>query len=385
VVGWRGDGTGRFPEAEPPVQWGGSEKKNILWEAPVGKSQSSPVVVGDRIFVTAEQDLLLCVDRKSGRVLWRQDNGFRALPPGLAAAPKRWPAGPGGGYSIPTPVADGTSVYVVHATGIVVCHGFDGSRRWIRYFNAPQVTEFGRSASPLLVDGKLLVSISSLLALDPRTGETLWEAPEAKPSYGTPSATRIGDVAVVLTPNGDCVRVSDGKLLATKLGSTTFSSPLVHDGVVYFADSPTVAVQIPIQSAEPIQFRKLWENEDPEGDFYASPICHDGVLCCVSNEGVLYALDAKTGGTVYRRELDIRSMSGKPGVEPANLYASVTLVGKHLLVVNDAGQALVLAPGREYKEVARSWLGDGSGASPVAEGKHLFLRGRSKLYCISPP
>ena len=68
--------------------------------------------------------------------------------------------------------------------------------------------------------------------------------------------------------------------------------------------------------------------------------------------------------------------------EPANLYPSLTLVGKHLLLSNDVGETLVLAPGRQYREVGRNSLTSGCGASPVPDGPFLFLRGGGNLFCI---
>lgn len=380
--GWRGDGTGRYPKTSPPLEWDIDEGTNILWKAPVGKSHSSPVVAGGRVIVTAEKDLLVCLDRRSGKILWQRDNGYSALPKGLVAAPKRPRVGPGGGYSIPTPVTDGKLVYASYGTGIVVCYDLEGRRRWIRYVALPQATEFGRSASPLLADGKLLVSIGGLIALEPKTGKTLWQNTAAKPSYGTPAIARIGAVAVAVTPNGDCVRVADGRTLATEMASTGYTSPLVHGGIVYFIGAPAVALKLPTTPADAIRPEKLWENDDVEGSFFASPVYHEGILYCVSNEGVLYALDAGTGKTVFQKQLAIPSMAGTPNIEPANIYGSLTLVGKHVLLTNDVGDTLVLASGKEYREVGHNYLDKGSGASPVPNGRMLFLRGGKKLYCI---
>jgi outer membrane protein assembly factor BamB len=83
-LGWRGDGSGRYSDAKPPAQWDMDEGKNILWRTKVGKSQSTPVVVGNRVLVAAERDMLVCVDRSSGKILWTKDNGPAAVPPGLS-------------------------------------------------------------------------------------------------------------------------------------------------------------------------------------------------------------------------------------------------------------------------------------------------------------
>jgi len=382
TVGWRGDGTGSLPKADPPLAWDVDEGTHIRWKVTVGKGQSSPVVSGNRIFLAVEQDSLLCLDRETGKVLWRQDDGYGALPPGSNPPQKRPPSAPGCGYSTPTPVTDGKGVYASRGTGIVACHDFDGARKWIRFLDRPQATEYGRAASPLLVQGKLLVSIGGLVALDAQTGNILWEAKDAVPTYGTPAAARIGDVDVILTPGGDCVRLSDGRILASDLAVTKYTSPLVHQGVVYYVGTPTLAFRLPDKPAETLRLAALWQAEDLEGEFVASPVCHDGVLYCVSNEGVLYALDARTGALVFRRKLPIASAGGPPGAEPANIYASLALVGKHLFLSNDAGETLVLEPGRQYKEVAHNWLDKGSGATLAADGKLLFLRGGKRLYGI---
>jgi outer membrane protein assembly factor BamB len=69
TVGWRGDGKGVYPDAQPPVKWSATE--NVLWKTPLPrKSNASPILVGDRIFVCSEPDTLLCVSAKDGTILW---------------------------------------------------------------------------------------------------------------------------------------------------------------------------------------------------------------------------------------------------------------------------------------------------------------------------
>ena len=83
-----------------------------------------------------------------------------------------------------------------------------------------------------------------------------------------------------------------------------------------------------------------------------------------------------------RQELEIPSAGGMPGMEAANIYGSLTMAGKHLLLTNDIGDTLVLAPGRAFQEESHNYLDEGSGATPVADGSLLLLRGTKKLYCI---
>ena len=382
TAGWRNDGAGLYPKAAVPDQWGGEEGKNILWHTKIGKGQSSPVVCGERVFITAEPDRLLCLDRGSGKLLWSAENGYAALPPGTKTPEKPLPTSPNCGYATPTPVCDGKHVWVSCGSGVVACYDLAGKRLWIRFIDLPQATQYGRSASPLLVEGKLLVSIGGVEALDPQSGATLWQAEQAKPTYGTPAAAQVGDKAVLFTSGGDCLRVRDGHILARKLPKCTYTSPLVEGNVVYYVDSTVTAIGLPAEAGESLVVKKLWENDDVEGDFYASPVCHGGTLYCASNEGTFYALDAKTGTEVFHKELEIRNASGKPNIQPANIYPSLCLAGSRILLGNDAGQMLLLAPGKQYKLVSQNRLEQGSGATPAIDGNILLLRGAESLYCI---
>jgi outer membrane protein assembly factor BamB len=379
---WRGDGAGRYPDAAPPIQWDAEDGKNVLWQTKIGKGQSSPLVVGDRVFATVEPDGLVCLDRAGGKVLWRVANGYDTLPSEFKPPKERPATSPNCGYAAATPTSDGKAVYASYGTGVIVCYDLAGRRRWVQYLDRPLATQYGRSPSPLLAAGKLLVNPAGLVALDAETGNVCWEAPEAKATYGTPAVVKVGGEWLALTPGGDCVRVGDGRILARKIASLTYTSPVVDGRVVYYLGSTVVAVELPETAGEPLALKRLWENDDPEGEFFASPLVHDGLVYCASNEGTLYVLDAKTSKTVFQKELEIRSASGKPGAEPAAVYPSPTLAGKHLLLGNDAGETLVLEPGRQYRPLGRNVLDRGCGASPVADGKQLFLRGGEWLYAI---
>jgi hypothetical protein len=266
--------------------------------------------------------------------------------------------------------------------GVVACHDLEGRRRWVRLFDEQQEADYGRTASPLLVGDVLLVTVSRLKGLRKQTGETLWEAPEAKAAYGTPAAARIGGVDVVIAPRGECVRVSDGRILARKLCKMEYVSPVVQERTVYFFGSTTFAARLPETAGQQIALERIWDSDEVDGECYASPVYHEGILYGVDNGGILYAFDGKTGALVYRQELAIPSASGKLGGRVANLYASVTLAGTRLLVCNDAGESLLIAPGRQYRQVSHNDLDKGSGATPVADGTNLLLRGGGKVYCL---
>ncbi|HUT35408.1 MAG TPA: PQQ-binding-like beta-propeller repeat protein [Planctomycetota bacterium] len=374
VAGWR-TANATYPDATPPLEWGAEEKPNIRWKAQVGKSYSSPIVVAGKVFVAAEPDWLVCLDAATGKVLWKVSNSF------ADAGAEEKPVKSNAGNTAATPTSDGERVWAVFASGIVACYDVDGKRQWIRYFGLPMLLQFARAASPVLAGDKLLVTLNHLFALDARTGKLLWKAEEVHETYGTPAVAKIGDTEVALTPEGYAVRLADGKVLASELGTLKYGTPFVRQGVAYFIGFDAKALRLPPQAGDKLVAKELWTAE-LEGEFFSSPVYLEGLLYIVNDAGMLYALDAKTGKTVVEKELDLPNASGKPGTLPAHIYPSIVLAGKHLFVFNDIGTCLILAPGREPKAVGRNSLPAGAPGTPVFAGKHVFARGGQSLYCI---
>ena len=377
--GWRGDGSGRFPEANPPIEWNGDTGKNILWKTKVGLGKfSSPTLVNGKIFVVSEPARLICMDADSGKILWEKPNDFAELPGKVE--PKPLPEGHEN--TTPTPVSDGQFVYAAFGTGIVACYDLQGQRQWIRHVEAPAGLQYGRSCSPVLLGGKLIVGVHFTFALDAKTGQVLWKNEDVAEGYGTPLAARIGGVEMVITPSGKVVRLSDGKILAVTT-ELPYASPIIRDDTAYFIGPVSSAISLAKSAVDPA-VRTLWKT-DLEGTFFASPILHAGLLYTCSNEGVLLVLNAADGKIVATREIEIGSAGGRPGVANANIYPSLVLAGKYLFLSNDIGETLVLEPGREFRQIRRNDLGDGFSGAPVFAGKRMYVRAKERLYCIEAP
>ncbi len=169
--------------ARPPAHFGPGT--NVLWKIALPPGNSSPVVWGDRVFLTAVNEGRLetvAIDRKNGAVLWR-----RAAP-----ADKLEPTHRLGSPATPTPATDGELVYVFFGSFGVLAYDFEGKEQWREPVAAP-VVEFGTSASPILVGGKLIVVCDQDLgsfveARDKKTGRTIWhvERPQFRRSFATP-------------------------------------------------------------------------------------------------------------------------------------------------------------------------------------------------------
>lgn len=439
--GWRTDGTGEYPDAQPVTTWSSTE--NVIWKTPMpGSSNSLPVIVGDRLFVCADPATLLCVDKNSGEILWQAGNTPADIAPaeeiadlaektaeynrlrgelgklaremrnlrkqlqddpdnaGLKAqmdqlrqqqqalnaqiAPLRdtWyvtpPTHSYAGYSSPTPVSDGQHVWVVYGNGIAAAYDLEGNRLWARFIERiPH--DWGTSNTPVLADGKLILHINAMRALDPLTGEEIWAQPGARWNWGTSWVETIGGVPIVFTSAGQAVRASDGKILAEKLGFLTWGSgPLVEDGVLYYidnqgGDSVSRAWRLPTTAEEPFEPELLWQAEPRKDRYYASPIVADGLIYAITQAGVVTCLDAETGETVYERDLQ----TGKPV-----FFASLVLAGDYLMATNEAGTTVVFAAGREFVEISRNELGETVRSTPVFDGDRMYVRGYDHLYCI---
>jgi outer membrane protein assembly factor BamB len=374
IVGWRGDGSGHYPSAIPVTQWSATE--HVLWKSEVGAGQSSPVVVGQRVLITAEPNLLLCLDTESGKELWRKTHKFADQPADPdAKGPKRSSEY---GDATPTPVSDGKQVWTFFGTGIVACYDLDGTDRWSNWYDLRQSTSYGRTASPVLSGDRLLVHFGPLVCLDASTGKPFWTNETAKASYGTPAAARIGEVDVVITPKGQVVRVADGKTLAADLGNCMYTSPIVQGNTVYFIDGDMVAVRLPENAADPIECKELW-SASLIGDFYASPVRHGGRIYTIDKAAKYYVIDANTGKTLQSQQLELAPPAARDG---AKVYPSLCLAGKHLFVSDDAGNTVLLEPDEHGTMFRVNNLPVGSGGTPAFRGKRMFLRGGKFLYCV---
>ncbi len=375
--GWRGDGSGRFPGAKPVTEW--SATKNVRWSAVVGGSYSSPIVTDKFVFVTSEPDLLICLDRAGGKVLWKVE----IKPADLADEKSRKAAESyeapeaGSGLTAATPLTDGENIYVVLGNGIICAVDLDGKRKWTVGIDADPTTGYGRSSSPIVVSGKLIVHLSNLYAFDPATGRQLWVNTEAKSSYGTPTGLRVGDVDLLVTPNGDVVGAIDGKSLNTDIGRASYSGPIqCGEGVACFANKTTLALRLNAAFKE----EELWSGEI-EGEVFGSPLLHDNTLFIATGEGKLFAFNV-SGKGAQEPLINGRIVFENENARSPISYASPTLAGNYLFLNSNKGETAVFEATREAKLVSRNKLPGGTGSSPVFSGKDMFLRDGNKLLCI---
>lgn len=375
--GWRGDGSGRFPGAIPVTEW--SPTNHVRWSAIIGRSYSSPVLTEKFVIATSEPNLLLCLRRKDGAVEWKLE-----MTPALLGEPNLRKKAEsyelpkdGSGMTAATPITDGQNVYVILANGIVCAVDLTGKLKWAACIGADPTTSYGRSASPLIVAGRLIVHMSHLYAFDLDSGKQLWVNAEAKSSYGTPVALKVGKAEVIVTSLGEVVRADNGTSVNSGIAHTAHSSPIVcGEGMVCFGDSSVSAMRLNPTFKE----EEAWSGT-VEGEVFGSPLWHARTVFISTGEGDLFAFDANGQGTQEplngRQKLFERNEPGGPVA-----YSSLTLAGPYLFLTTNDGETAVLDATPQAKLIQRNKLARGTGSSPVFSGSEMFLRDGDRLFCI---
>ena len=321
-------GTGISSEINLPTLW--DDEKGIVWRSKLpGPGASSPIVVGDRIFVTSysgygemDSDVgsgdpenlrrhLVCVDRTNGRILWQ-----RSVQAKLPEAPFRPPGTSVHGYSSSTPASDGESVYAFFGKTGVFAFDLEGNQLWkTEVGSSLDRMQFGSAASPILYQDWLIVNASvegsALLALDKRTGKEAWKAPFSGygGSWSTPILVEAAGRAELVIAVSDEVwglNPETGKLrwfALTQHGQPICPSVVAEKGIVYAIGGRRgrAAALRTGGKGDVSSSHLVWTAE--AGAYVPSPVIHDGYLCWVNDRGIAHCLDAKDGSVVYRERL----------------------------------------------------------------------------------
>ena len=376
AVGWRTDGTGRYPTASPPTQW--SETDNVLWAAELGNwSNATPVVVGDRVFVCREPFDLVCVSTNDGSVLWQRSNSIQDAMPKVSERPDDPNTHGYNGYSTPTPVSNGKFVWTLHGNGVAACYDMNGQRQWIRFVQSPQAG-WGQSSSPVLVDNTLIVEIIDVFGLDASTGKNQWQHNLGeKHSFGSPVAMNIDGTDILITPTGDFLRVADGFVYARRKAHLEYNAPIVHDRTVYFITGDSQAFHLSLKTDGTLEVELKWRGKLSGDRYYSSPVYHEGLIYAITRGQQLSVIDADDGQRLYDRKLSLSDTGGNNAV-----YSSPTVAGNHVYLTGLDGTTVVLNPGRVYDETERNNLPE-TRANPVFIADRLYIRAAKKLFCVT--
>lgn len=394
---FRGEGgSATAADARLPLRW--SETENMVWKTPLpGRGSSSPVVWGDRVFLTAftgygtgADDLddasrlrlhVICLDRGDGRVIWDQSM------PASEHTQQATPRIQDHGYATGTPATDGQAVYAFFGVSGVVAYDFSGQRLWHREVGTG-TAGFGSASSPVVFENLVLVNASienqTLLALDKRTGETVWSVPEMIRTWTTPCVAQAADGTWELVLNQEQTvfglnpRTGETLWKCAGIPDYVVPVPVAHEGIVYCLggrQNRSLAIRLGGRG-DVTETHKLWDTNI--GANVTSPVLFEGHLYWASDKGIANCLKADTGEEVYRQRLDTRE----------RIYASIVRAGDRLLLTTRENGIIVLAAKPQYEELAVNKIETDQGfvnASPVVVGHRLLLRTDSHLYCIGQP
>jgi outer membrane protein assembly factor BamB len=389
---WRGPSlNGVSGEKGLPVKW--SKTENIAWKLAMPSwSGSTPIVWGDYIFLNVAEgtDLFLwALDRTKGTERWKQRLGG-----GNQRMRKQ-------NMSTPSPVTDGTGVWVMTGTGILKAFDFGGKELWMRDIQKDYGRfgiQWGYGSSPLLYHDALYVQVlhgmttddpSYVLRISKANGRTVWrqERPttarrESPDAYTTPALLRYGSATEIVVTGGDVVTghdVDTGKELwrAAGLNPTNdaanriVASPVVH-GNLLFAPSrerPLLALK-PGGRGDVTKSHVLWEFQN--GPDVPTPVTDGTYLYVVNDRGIMFCLDAKTGKEIYGRErLQSSSYSASPVLADGKIY-----------ITHEDGLTSVVRAGPKFELLAENDFDELTLSSPAISDGQIFIRTEAFLYAI---
>ena len=389
---WRGPQlNGVSTETGLPLKW--TSDSNVAWKLPLPEwSGATPIVWGNSIFLNVAEGSALslwCVDRKGPTVLWKAPLGG-----GNHREQKQ-------NMSSPSPVTDGTHVYVMTGTGILKGFDFKGNALWSRDIQR----EYGRfglnwgyASSPLLHEDGLFVEVlhgmhtddpSYLLRIDKNTGKTVWkvERPtealrESPDAYTTPALLQYGTTTEIVVSGGDVVTGHDpgtGKELWRLNGlnphndtsNRIVASPVVAGGLIIAPSrvNPVIAIR-PGGRGDVSQSHKVWQFT--RGPDVPTPVSDGTHVFIVTDSGIVYALNAKTGAVVW----------GPTRLKSGTYSASPVLADGRVYVTSEDGLTSVFAAGPAYELLAENPLDDYTLSSPAVSEGQIFIRTAKHLFAI---
>jgi len=371
-------GQGTSDEHGLPLNWG--ETTNVRWKVPIpGKGWSSPVIQGDRIWLTtATEDgkslRAISVDRNTGAILQNVEV-FRLKSAKLTNSKNS--------FASPTPIIDGDHVYIHFGAFGTACISQTGEILWktrLEYDNG----QHGTGGSPVLYDDLLIIScdgndIQYVVALDKLTGKVRWKkSREGYQAYTTPLIVKLADGDQVISP-GAFRAVSydprNGKELWQVTYGEGFSNvprPVYGDGLVFictgFQQPSLLAVRID-GKGDVTKSKVAWKL-DRGVPLTPSPLLVGNELYLVTDNGIATCIDAKTGKENWRARLG------------GNHSASPIYADGRIYFLSEEGESVVIAPGKELKHLATNQLDGRTLASMAVAGGSLFVRSETHLYRI---
>ena len=411
---WRGpDGSGISNEKNLPAEW--SPTKNIKWKTPIdGRSHSSPIVWGNRVFITTavqgevvqgakavkhvvegDKEFLhpdsvgadhkhafkvLCLDRDSGKIVW-QATAWEGTPYDNRHRKSS--------YAASTPATDGKLVYAFFGTEGLYAYDFKGNLAWKAQLGNLGTVGMGTGTSPILSENLVIVQCdeengasSFIVALDKKTGKEVWRTPrKVQVSWSTPLLVRTSARAELITSGTEFIVAYDpatGKELWRHKGveSNAIPSPVANSDMVFLVAGFPAKIALAIRLGQSGDLTGTpnvpWKYE--KGTAYVpSPILYGDYLYLTTDRGILTCIDARTGEVKYE--------GGRIPI-PATFTASPVAFEGKILMTSEDGDTFIVKAGPKHEILGTNSVGEPVYASPAIADGRIFIRGEKNLYCI---
>ncbi len=400
-----------------PTRW--SEATNLKWKLELpGSGVSSPIVVGDQVFVTTYSgygesreeignmdDLkrhLVCVDKETGEIAWH-----KTVPSTVKEDPYTGMGVPQHGYASHTPTSDGKNVYVFFGKTGVLAFDLQGQKLWQTSVGTDSDHRYwGSSSSPIVYEDVLVVPAGAesraIVGLDKNTGKELWraEADGLGSVWGTPAVVRSKtstDIVIGAPYEIWAINPNNGRLrwYCEAMETDSFSSSIVVDGEVIYAIEGRGGGSIAVRAGGKDDITKtnvIWTGRDNAR--FGSPVVYQGRLYYVSNK-IATCIDAKTGETIFEGRLRGEAPTTQPvrnqgrrgrGGFGSTDYSSPVIADGKLYFVTRGGETFVLEAKTEFKQLAVNRVtpdAEEFSATPAISAGAIYLRSNKHLYCVA--
>jgi outer membrane protein assembly factor BamB len=369
---WRGPNRdGKVTGFTAPKEW--PKELTQKWRITVGLGDSTPALVGDKIYVFARQgdeEVMLCLDAGSGKELWRDKYEAQAVtgPPSRHPGPRSSPA-----------VANG-KVVTIGVGGVLSCwDAATGKLAWRKDPFPKVVPQFFTAMSPIIVDGMAIAHLGgqgngAVISYDLATGDEKWRWSDEGPEYASPALLTVEGTKQIVTLTEKSVigiGLADGKLLwqlpfAPERRAYNAATPIVDwQTVIYTGAGRGIrAVKIDKQG-DGFAAKELWSNPEVAPQFN-TPVLKDGLLYGLSNRGNFFCVNSQTGQTAW---ID-------PTSRDRGGFISIVDTGSVLLALPSNSELIVIKPNdKEYTELAMIKVSETPiYAHPVIAGTRIIIK-----------
>ena len=414
---WRGPAADGMAIGDAPLHW--SDSQNVKWKTDIpGRGSSSPVIWGDRIFLTtavktgpaastpepapapvttpgAKPNLMmssgpqvehkfdvLCLDRKTGKILWQRT--------AITAVPHEGHHPTYGSFASNSPVTDGKHVYAFFGSRGMYCYDMKGNLIWQKDFNVQMRMRmaFGEGMAPVISGDRLILVFdqekgSFMVSLDKNSGKEIWRVDRDEvTNWAAPLVVEYKGKKQIVVSASKKVRSYDfgsGKLIweCAGLGANTIPQPVRQDDLVFVMSghiNPNLmAIRLGREGDLTGTDAIVWSQT--KGNSYTpSPVIYDNKLYVLTDSGMISCYNARTGEPYYHQMRLPKTYSFKASPVGAN--------GK-LYLASENDDVIVLRMGEKYEVLATNTLADQMFiATPAIVGGEIFLRSQNRLYCI---